>query len=119
MLAGWKSEGLGCMGESESEDEAVRRDLLFGGERGFRPGASIQEGWAGFGGVDIEGWFGKLDARGSIKGADVVLWHHCFGCFAVCGQKQLAIALGRGWIENVRIAMNSSLASRPAALRML
>lgn len=85
MLTCWQPERLVLVLQSEGEDAGVPGYGFFGVEHCFGPGAGVEEYGAGcVVGGSMDG-FGEGGKGFFVESADVVVGHHCFGCFAVCG----------------------------------
>ena len=84
VLADGETEGLGGVLELEGEDPRVPRDDAFAVEDGFGPGTGLEEGGSRGGGLfALHFAFAEDGFGGFVEGADVVVWHHCFGRFRV------------------------------------
>lgn len=124
MLTDGETESLRVVVELESENSSVPRNSFFGGQNSFFPGSGVEECWCGgFGAFfSLDGFAGESGAAGGVEGADVVGGHHGFGCFAVCCWEMLVLMVletKRRSRNNLRIAMNSSVLSNPAAEMIL
>lgn len=84
MLTYWETDSLLIVFENEGENARVPGDDFLAGEDSFCPDFGLEEDFSGAGGFGRY-FVGILEdfAGGFVEGADVVGWHHSFGCFGV------------------------------------
>lgn len=106
MLARGETDFLGGVVEGKGEEFGIRAEGCFGGEEGATPLFWVEED--GFwGGILDSILLGNAFTRGQellgdgVEGADVVVWHHCFGVFTVCFFFFFCIvSLSRSWWDS-------------------